>query len=119
METTVLTLPPIEAVGGPHDYLKILCPASLLHLPFGDPADWWPLVPVEWPLVTGMKLDFNFVFYFYIFFVFIYVIVFVCTFVLNHLNMSFYNLNVPLVTQFRTSNDSINLSTENLVVTQF
>ena len=59
METTVLTLPPIEAVGGPHDYLKILCPAALLHLPLGDPADWWPLVPVEWPLVTGMKLNFN------------------------------------------------------------
>ena len=53
METTVLTLPPIEAVGGPHDYLKVLCPASLLHMPLGDPVDWWPLVPVEWPLVTG------------------------------------------------------------------
>ena len=33
METTVITLPPIEAVGGPHDYLKILCPASLVHMP--------------------------------------------------------------------------------------
>ena len=53
METTVLTLPPLEAVGGHHDYLKILCPASLLHMPLGDPADWWPLLPVEWPLVTG------------------------------------------------------------------
>ena len=58
METTVLTLPPIEAVGGPHDYLKILCPASLIHMPLGDPVDWWPLVPVEWPLVTGMKSGF-------------------------------------------------------------
>ena len=53
METTVLTLPPVEAVGGHHDFLKVLCPASLLHMPLGDPADWWPLVAVEWPLVTG------------------------------------------------------------------
>ena len=53
METTVLTLPPVEAVGGHHDFLKILCPASMLHMPLGDPADWWQLVPVEWPLVTG------------------------------------------------------------------
>ena len=53
METTVLTLPPVEAVGGHHDFLKILCPASLLHFPVGDPVDWWPLVPVEWPLATG------------------------------------------------------------------
>ena len=53
METTVLTLPPVEAVGGHHDFLKILCPASLLHFPVGDPADWWPLVPMEWPLATG------------------------------------------------------------------
>ena len=58
METTVLTLPPVEAVGGHHDFLKILCPASLLHMPLGDPVDWWPLVPVEWPLVTG-KLEFK------------------------------------------------------------
>ena len=53
METTVLTLPPVEAVGGHHDFLKVLCPASLLHMPLGDPVDWWPLVAVEWPLVTG------------------------------------------------------------------
>ena len=53
METTVLTLPPVEAVGGHHDFLKILCPASLLHMPLGDPVDWWPLVPVEWPLVAA------------------------------------------------------------------
>ena len=59
METTVLTLPPVEAVGGHHDFLKVLCPASLLHMPLGDPVDWWPLVPVEWPLVTGKTFVFN------------------------------------------------------------
>ena len=58
METTVLTLPPVEAVGGPHDYLKVLCPGSLLHMPMGDPVDWWPLIPVEWPLVTGKVFEF-------------------------------------------------------------
>ena len=53
MMATTLHLPPIQAVGGHHDFVKELCPASVVHMPIGPVEDWWDKIPVEWTIVTS------------------------------------------------------------------
>ena len=53
MEATAITLPEEDVAGGLHDYVKNLCPGSLLHLPIGPALGWWHLLPVAWLVPTS------------------------------------------------------------------
>ena len=58
IKPTELYLPEVQAEGGPHDFVKKIAPASMLHFPIGPPDDWWENVPIEWKTVTGKLLFF-------------------------------------------------------------
>ena len=53
MEATAIALPEVEVAGGFHDFIKNLCPGSLLHLPIGPALGWWHLLPVAWLVPTS------------------------------------------------------------------